>query len=125
LISWLVGVDDRILIQKQEKSFVERCVLLRTVPEHICRLVSYLLILCMKYENVPDHTWSVAKAKAYNTCIAPHTAAAAVLFMSQSGRTAYRLFSPVLLVFALHMIKTWNYKNRNRTRTAVFIKETV
>jgi len=27
---------------------------------------------------------------------------------------AMRVFSPVSLVFALHIIKTWNYKNRNR-----------
>jgi len=34
--------------------------------------------------------------------------------------TAMQVFSPVSLVFALHMINTWNYKNR--TGTAVFIK---
>jgi len=28
---------------------------------------------------------------------------------------AMQLFSPVSLVFALHMIKIWNHKNRNRT----------
>ena len=28
---------------------------------------------------------------------------------------AVQVFSPVSLVFALHMIKIWNYKNRNRT----------
>jgi len=35
---------------------------------------------------------------------------------------AMQVFLPVSLVFALHMIKIWNYKNRNRTGTAVFIK---
>ena len=28
---------------------------------------------------------------------------------------AVQVFSPVSLVFALHMIKIWNYKNRNQT----------
>jgi len=35
---------------------------------------------------------------------------------------AMQVFSQVSLVFALHMIKTWKYKNRNQTGTAVFIK---
>jgi len=35
---------------------------------------------------------------------------------------AMQVFSPVSLVFALHMIKTWNYKNQNRTGTVVIIK---
>ena len=33
---------------------------------------------------------------------------------------AMQVFSPVSLVLALHMIKTWNYKNQ--TGTTVFIK---
>ena len=34
--------------------------------------------------------------------------------------SAVQVYSPVSFVFALHMIKTWNYKNWNRTGTAVF-----
>jgi len=37
---------------------------------------------------------------------------------------AMQVFSPVLLVFALHMIKIWNRKNLNRTASRNFFVKT-
>jgi len=37
---------------------------------------------------------------------------------------AMQVFSPVSLVFALHMIKIWNHKNRNQTVNRCFFVKT-